>query len=105
MVYDTIQYFVHDYDDFFEQGMSTLTLSASVPQLKPPVCVASVCPEATAAQYTVFFLGVYLIALGTGGIKPCVSSLGADQFDDTDAWERAATVSDVDTKAGRFSDP
>ena len=25
-------------------------------------------------------LGLHLIALGTGGIKPCVSSLGGDQF-------------------------
>ncbi|XP_020593044.1 protein NRT1/ PTR FAMILY 8.3 [Phalaenopsis equestris] len=69
-------------------GMATLTLSASVPQLKPPACIDSVCPEATAIQYAVFFLGLYLIALGTGGIKPCVSSFGADQFDDSDSQER-----------------
>ena len=25
-------------------------------------------------------LGLHLIALGTGGIKPCVSSFGGDQF-------------------------
>ncbi|GKV01366.1 hypothetical protein SLEP1_g13922 [Rubroshorea leprosula] len=54
----------------------------------PAECVDSVCPSATAAQYAVFFLGLYLIALGTGGIKPCVSSFGADQFDDTDPKER-----------------
>jgi len=28
------------------------------------------------------FLALYIIALGTGGIKPNVSTLGADQFDD-----------------------
>ncbi|KAA8529914.1 hypothetical protein F0562_034482 [Nyssa sinensis] len=69
-------------------GMCTLTLSASVPAFKPAECVDSVCPSATPAQYAVFFFGLYLIALGTGGIKPCVSSFGADQFDDTDAKER-----------------
>ncbi|KAJ6806553.1 protein NRT1/ PTR FAMILY 8.1-like [Iris pallida] len=69
-------------------GMGTLTLSASVPAFKPPPCVQSVCPEASAVQYGIFFLGLYLIALGTGGIKPCVSSFGADQFDDTDPRER-----------------
>ncbi|KAM0952848.1 putative proton-dependent oligopeptide transporter family, PTR2 family proton/oligopeptide symporter [Dioscorea sansibarensis] len=69
-------------------GMGTLTLSASVPAFKPSSCVGSVCPEATVVQYVIFFLGLYLIALGTGGIKPCVSSFGADQFDDTDANER-----------------
>lgn len=69
-------------------GMCTLTLSASVPTFRPAECVGSTCPPATPAQYTVFFLGLYLIALGTGGIKPCVSSFGADQFDDTDPGER-----------------
>ena len=68
--------------------MCTLTLSASVAAFKPPECVDSYCPSATSAQYGVFFLGLYLIALGTGGIKPCVSSFGADQFDDTDPNER-----------------
>lgn len=69
-------------------GMCTLTLSASIPALKPAECVGSVCPSASPAQYAVFFFGLYLIALGTGGIKPCVSSFGADQFDDTDPKER-----------------
>ncbi|KAK7399862.1 hypothetical protein VNO78_11056 [Psophocarpus tetragonolobus] len=69
-------------------GMGTLTLSASVPALKPAECLGTVCPPATPAQYAVFFFGLYLIALGTGGIKPCVSSFGADQFDDTDPQER-----------------
>nr|GMD92341.1 protein NRT1/ PTR FAMILY 8.3-like [Ipomoea batatas] len=69
-------------------GMCTLTLSASIPALKPVECVGSLCPTATPAQYAVFFIGLYLIALGTGGIKPCVSSFGADQFDDTDSRER-----------------
>ncbi|KAI5385479.1 protein NRT1/ PTR FAMILY 8.3 [Lathyrus oleraceus] len=69
-------------------GMCTLTLSATVPALKPAECFSSVCPPATSAQYAIFFFGLYLIALGTGGIKPCVSSFGADQFDDTDPQER-----------------
>lgn len=68
--------------------MGTLTLSASVPALEPPPCVGSICPSATPAQIIIFFFGLYLIALGTGGIKPCVSSFGADQFDDTDSKER-----------------
>ncbi|KAK4804685.1 hypothetical protein SAY86_004502 [Trapa natans] len=73
--------------------MCTLTLSATIPALKPPECEASVCPATTTAEYAIFFLGLYLIALGTGGIKPCVSSFGADQFDDTDARERPKKVS------------
>ena len=68
--------------------MSALTLSASFLAFKPPKCVGSLCPEASPAQYWILYLGLYLMALGTGGIKPCVSSFGADQFDDTDPLER-----------------
>ncbi|MCI02001.1 peptide transporter PTR2-like, partial [Trifolium medium] len=53
-------------------------------------CVNSVCQSATLAQSAVFFLGLYLIALGTGGIKPCIVPFGADQFDDTDHKEKAS---------------
>ena len=68
--------------------MATLTISASVSALQPPSCIDSFCPKATTLEYAVFFLGLYLIALGTGGIKPCVSSFGVDQFDDTNPTER-----------------
>ncbi|XP_061350167.1 protein NRT1/ PTR FAMILY 8.3-like isoform X2 [Gastrolobium bilobum] len=68
-------------------GMCTLTLSASVPALKPAECLGSECPPTTPAQYAVFYFGLYVIALGTGGVKACVSSFGADQFDDTDPKE------------------
>lgn len=75
------------------QGMCILTLSASVPFLKPQPCLGSNCKEASFIQISVFFTGLYLIALGTGGIKPCVSSFGADQFDDTDPVERVKKTS------------
>uniref|UniRef100_A0A8R7TBL1 Uncharacterized protein n=1 Tax=Triticum urartu TaxID=4572 RepID=A0A8R7TBL1_TRIUA len=34
------------------------------------------------------YVGLYLTALGNGGIKPCTSPFGADQFDITDTTER-----------------
>ncbi|KAL3518094.1 hypothetical protein ACH5RR_020683 [Cinchona calisaya] len=68
-------------------GMTLLTLSASVPGLKPTCTAKDVC-HATGSQTTVTFLALYLVALGTGGIKPCVSSYGADQFDDADEIEK-----------------
>ncbi|CAO2820192.1 unnamed protein product [Amaranthus hypochondriacus] len=55
-------------------GMTFLTLSASLTALKDSAVAA--------------FVAIYLIALGTGGIKPCVSAFGADQFDETDDKER-----------------
>ncbi|GKV10128.1 hypothetical protein SLEP1_g21537 [Rubroshorea leprosula] len=67
-------------------GMTLLTLSASVTGLKPE-CNGGEC-HPTATQAAVFFVALYTIALGTGGIKPCVSSFGADQFDETDDAER-----------------
>ncbi|EXC24398.1 Peptide transporter [Morus notabilis] len=61
-------------------GICTLTLSASVSALKPPECFGSECASATPAEYMVFFIGLYLMALGTGGIKPCVSSFGTSIY-------------------------
>ncbi|GMN23862.1 hypothetical protein TIFTF001_000298 [Ficus carica] len=68
-------------------GMTFLTLTASVPGLKP-TCRPNEGCHATDAQKAAFFFALYTIALGTGGIKPCVSSYGADQFDDTDEGEK-----------------
>ncbi|CAN4098768.1 unnamed protein product [Withania somnifera] len=67
-------------------GMALLTLSASVPGLKSS-CSGDVC-HTKEVQTAVTFVALYLIALGTGGIKPCVSSYGADQFDDADEVEK-----------------
>jgi len=36
----------------------------------------------------VFFPAIYIVALGTGGIKPNVSTLGADQFDERYSADR-----------------
>ncbi|KAI5385460.1 hypothetical protein KIW84_072167, partial [Lathyrus oleraceus] len=74
-------------------GMCILTISASVPSLKPAECLGSVCPPASPVQYYMLYFGLYVIALGTGGVKACVLSFGADQFDDTDSKERARKAS------------
>lgn len=66
--------------------MVLLTLSATARGVKPS-CDASGC-HPTSGQTAACFVALYLIALGTGGIKPCVSSFGADQFDETDEQER-----------------
>ncbi|KAJ7534345.1 hypothetical protein O6H91_13G090300 [Diphasiastrum complanatum] len=68
-------------------GMVLLTLSATLPVLRPPECSShqeSPCHPATGLQRAVLLSGLYVIALGNGGIKPNVSSMGADQFDEKD---------------------
>ncbi|GAQ80562.1 peptide transporter [Klebsormidium nitens] len=65
-------------------GMVLLTVDAAVPSLHPSADSSG----ATAAQTGLFFLALYIIALGTGGIKPCVSSFGADQFDERNPREK-----------------
>ncbi|GJN30811.1 hypothetical protein PR202_gb19148 [Eleusine coracana subsp. coracana] len=77
------------------EGMAALTLSASVPSFKPPQCVGLICPQPTLPQYLSYFVGLYMIAFGAGGIKPCVSSFGADQFDDSDPVEKTKKGSDI----------
>lgn len=70
-----------------------MTVSASVDGLRPPPppCLpglpGSVCKPATSRQTAFLYTALALIALGTGGIKPCVSSFGADQFDEADKDE------------------
>ncbi|KAF5750861.1 Peptide transporter 1 isoform 1 [Tripterygium wilfordii] len=71
---------------FYILGMTLLTMSASVGALMPH-CDKDTCYPTT-MQSVVLFISLYMIALGTGGIKPCVSSFGADQFDETDEREK-----------------
>jgi peptide/histidine transporter 3/4 len=71
--------------------MVFLTLSATISSLRPPPCPANTsrtCPTPHGIQIAVLYLGLYLFAIGNGGIKPNVSTLGADQFDEGDPNER-----------------
>jgi len=68
--------------------MALLTASATVDGLRPPPG-----SPATSKQTSFLYCALALIALGTGGIKPCVSSFGADQFDEADPKEAAKKYS------------
>ncbi|CAI9116842.1 OLC1v1018106C1 [Oldenlandia corymbosa var. corymbosa] len=71
----------------YQVGLVLLTLSGSIESLRPPKCHKKPCVPASTGQNAFLYAALYLIALGTGGIKPCVSSFGADQFDDSDDKE------------------
>ncbi|XP_041026198.1 protein NRT1/ PTR FAMILY 5.2-like isoform X1 [Juglans microcarpa x Juglans regia] len=77
-------------------GMSLLTLSVSVSSLKPPRCLEADlenCKKASTLQLAVFYGSLYTLAVGTGGTKPNISTIGADQFDDFDPKEKAHKLS------------
>ncbi|KAG5060221.1 hypothetical protein AAZX31_01G095300 [Glycine max] len=73
-------------------GLVLLSLSWFIPGFKP--CDhTSTCTEPRRIHEVVFFLGIYLISVGTGGHKPSLESFGADQFDDNNAKERRQKMS------------
>lgn len=72
-------------------GTAMLTLTTKLPELRPPPCNSSHggCKQANGFQMGILYLALYLIALGTGGLKSSVSGFGSDQFDEKDEKEKA----------------
>uniref|UniRef100_A0A4W4HGV3 Solute carrier family 15 member 1 n=1 Tax=Electrophorus electricus TaxID=8005 RepID=A0A4W4HGV3_ELEEL len=50
-------------------------------------------PDSMAFHVALSMVGLSLIALGTGGIKPCVSAFGGDQFEDQQEKQRSTFFS------------
>ncbi|RVW50728.1 Protein NRT1/ PTR family 6.3 [Vitis vinifera] len=72
-------------------GVTILTISTTIPSLRPPKCAMEtgpLCTPASGMQLVVLYLALYLTALGTGGLKSSVSGFGSDQFDDSNKEER-----------------
>ncbi|XP_059648312.1 protein NRT1/ PTR FAMILY 4.3 [Cornus florida] len=65
-------------------GFILLSIQAHIPQLKPPECNMVTdgdnCLEANGFKALIFFVALYLVALGSGCVKPNMISHGADQF-------------------------
>uniref|UniRef100_K3YDX1 Major facilitator superfamily (MFS) profile domain-containing protein n=1 Tax=Setaria italica TaxID=4555 RepID=K3YDX1_SETIT len=82
-------------------GMAVITTSATLPSLRPPPCEhgGTYCAPATLSQRLVFFAGIYLCAIGTGGAKAAIVSFGADQFDD----DNGKNAAEREMKASYFS--
>ncbi|XP_038874759.1 protein NRT1/ PTR FAMILY 5.2-like [Benincasa hispida] len=77
-------------------GMSLLTMAVSLPTLRPPPCAQPTsghCERASTLQLAVYFGALYILALGTGGTKPNISTIGADQFDDFHPKEKKQKLS------------
>lgn len=69
------------------QGLIILTVQARLPSLKPPTCspdsLNNPCQEVEGGKAALLFIGLYLVALGVGGIKGSLPSHGAEQFDES----------------------
>lgn len=72
--------------------MVLLTMAVSLKFLKP-TCENGVCNKATTSQVAFFYTSLYIIAVGSGGTKPNISTFGADQFDDFDPNEKKLKAS------------
>ncbi|XP_051132123.1 protein NRT1/ PTR FAMILY 6.2-like [Andrographis paniculata] len=73
-------------------GTGMLAVTTKLPQLRPPPCHRrhdADCKEASGFQMGILYVALYLIALGTGGLKSSVSGFGTDQFDDKDEKEKS----------------
>lgn len=82
--------------------MVLLTFSVSLPALRPPSCGNGIKEEdcgkrASPFQVGFFYCALYIIAIGTGGTKPNISTIGADQFDDFEPKERIQKLSFLGT--------
>lgn len=66
-------------------GLTVLATAQLAPALRPD--------RALRLHEALFFLGIYLVSVGTGGHKPALESFGADQFDESHAAERVQKMS------------
>ncbi|CAK9168668.1 unnamed protein product [Ilex paraguariensis] len=66
-------------------GLLTLTVQAHIPSLNPETCMSAnrntPCQEVNHGNAAMLFVGLYVVALGVGGIKGSLPPHGAEQFD------------------------
>ncbi|KAL5725973.1 hypothetical protein ACHQM5_009050 [Ranunculus cassubicifolius] len=70
----------------FLVGLSLLSLSSWLFLIKPKGCgdATTKCNPTSVAGYWIFYLSIYMIALGYGGYQPTIATFGADQFNEAD---------------------
>ncbi|KAJ7513706.1 hypothetical protein O6H91_23G011600 [Diphasiastrum complanatum] len=71
-------------------GLLLTTLTTVLPSLKPLTCASNSisCPPASGIRKSIFYLAIYIQALGFGAFQPCNISFGADQYDEQNELER-----------------
>ncbi|XP_059281563.1 protein NRT1/ PTR FAMILY 4.5-like isoform X1 [Lycium ferocissimum] len=76
-------------------GYALLAVQAHFRQLRPFACKditlsqMNQCESANKGQLAILYAGLYLVAIGTSGVKAAAPPLGADQYDEKDTKEAA----------------
>jgi dipeptide/tripeptide permease len=94
---------------FYQIGMIGLVVSALLTPLRPPPCSppTTPCQRTSGWQVAVLYLSLLCTSLGSGGIRPCVVSFGADQFEQQhqtqESGAEAAAVAEAERKRRYFN--
>ncbi|XP_057976688.1 protein NRT1/ PTR FAMILY 7.3 [Malania oleifera] len=78
----------------FVIGLVSLSLSSQLFLIRPNGCgdEQTSCRSHSSSEIALFYLSIYLVALGNGGYQPNIATLGADQFDEEDPKESHSKV-------------
>ncbi|WCJ39087.1 Major facilitator superfamily protein [Euphorbia peplus] len=79
--------------DSFLGRFKTILLASAIYLIGMVLLILSVSVVPVEHRQGVFFLALYILAVGEGGHKPCVQTFAADQFDDRKPEEKAAKSS------------
>ncbi|XP_023007750.1 protein NRT1/ PTR FAMILY 7.3-like [Cucurbita maxima] len=73
----------------FVIGLVSLSLSSYLFLIRPKGCgdEHTLCGSHSKTEISLFYLSIYLTALGNGGYQPNIATFGADQFDEEDQKE------------------
>ncbi|XP_038875638.1 protein NRT1/ PTR FAMILY 7.3-like isoform X1 [Benincasa hispida] len=79
----------------FIVGLIALSLLTHISLLKPNGCgkIGQLCDPHGLTELSIFYISIYLIALGNGAPEPALATFGAEQFDDKDPKENRAKTS------------
>ncbi|GFQ07705.1 protein nrt1/ ptr family 7.3 [Phtheirospermum japonicum] len=78
----------------FVVGLVSLSLSSYLFLVKPSGCgdEETPCGSHSTLHLSLFYVSIYLIALGNGGYQPTIATFGADQFDEDHPKESHSKV-------------
>ncbi|KAH6772882.1 nitrate transporter 1.5 [Perilla frutescens var. frutescens] len=75
-------------------GLASLSLSSYLFLVKPSGCgdASTPCGAHSGLHVSLFYVSIYLIALGNGGYQPTIATFGSDQFDEDHPEESHSKV-------------